>query len=102
MKRVPFPTTNPEVDGYYLGENNIGMYTMRLCDFMVDHVGEWDLIVCNGNTLERAWKVDQGHILSMAAREQQLVFRYRGKQREVFMAAAPEAAALGRPPRHAP
>merc|ERR1719506_1600913 len=103
MKRVPFPSVNPEIDGYYMGENNFGIYTMRLCDFLVDHLGEWDLIVCNGNALERTWKVDRDRAVSVVAREQQLVFRHRQARRNVFMAASPTVAApLGRPPRYAP
>ena len=31
-------------------------YTMRLCDFMVDHLGEWDLIVCNGNSVDTIFR----------------------------------------------
>ena len=23
------------------GESNLGQWTMRICDFMVDHLGEW-------------------------------------------------------------
>jgi len=104
MKRVPFPATNPEVDGYYLGENNIGIYTMRLCDYLVDHLGDWDLVVCNGSALERAWKVDRDRMVSVVSREQQLVFRHRGARRNVFMAAQPTATGppLGRPPLQAP
>lgn len=101
MKRVPFPDTNPEIDGYYLGENNIGMYTMRLCDFLVDHLGEWDLVVCNGNVLERQWKVDRDRAISMVCREQQLVFRHRGGRRNVFMASV-SGAPLGRLPQQSP
>eukprot|EP00928_Gymnodinium_smaydae_P041832 TRINITY_DN28263_c0_g3_i2.p1 TRINITY_DN28263_c0_g3~~TRINITY_DN28263_c0_g3_i2.p1 ORF type:complete len:1012 (-),score=145.17 TRINITY_DN28263_c0_g3_i2:563-3598(-) len=87
-------------DGYYCGENNFGKYTMRLCDFLVDHVGEWDLIVCNGNAAERAWMF--GGLTSLVAREQQLVFRHRPRKRAVFMADAMHDAPLGRPPLHAP
>eukprot|EP00929_Paragymnodinium_shiwhaense_P104730 TRINITY_DN69407_c0_g1_i1.p1 TRINITY_DN69407_c0_g1~~TRINITY_DN69407_c0_g1_i1.p1 ORF type:complete len:1073 (+),score=153.34 TRINITY_DN69407_c0_g1_i1:162-3380(+) len=84
-------------DGYYCGENNLGKFTMRLCDFMVDHLGEWDLIVCNGNSAERAWMF--GGMTSIAAREQQLVFRHRKEKRaRVFMAASNENAPLGHPP----
>ena len=28
------------------GESNLGKWTMRFCDFMVDHLGQWDLVVC--------------------------------------------------------
>jgi len=87
-------------DGYYCGENNFGKYSMRLCDFLVDHVGEWDLIVCNGNSAERAWLFSG--IQSLVAREQQLVFRHRPRGRAVFMANILEDAPLGRPPMHSP
>jgi hypothetical protein len=102
MKRTTFPTTNPEIDGYYLGENNLGVYTMRLCDFLVDHLGDWELIVCNGNALERAWKVDRDRAVSITAREQQLVFRHRPGRRNVFMAKKIDCAPLGRRPLDAP
>ena len=42
------------------GESNIGKWTMRLCDFMVDHLGEWDLIVCNSDNLNRSFTYGQG------------------------------------------
>ena len=29
--------------GYLNGESNLGKWTMRFCDFMVDHLGQWDL-----------------------------------------------------------
>jgi len=87
-------------DGYYCGENNFGKYTMRLCDYLVDHIGEWDLIVCNGNAAERAWMF--GGMTSLVAREQQLVFRHRPAGRAVFMANAMQDVPLGRPPMQAP
>ena len=80
-------------------------YTMRLCDFMVDHLGEWDLIVCNGNSVDtifrygKAWSSNapevghqtherrfsttvspdamQDSTMSVTGREQQLIFRHR-------------------------
>eukprot|EP00927_Polykrikos_kofoidii_P066406 TRINITY_DN62006_c0_g1_i1.p1 TRINITY_DN62006_c0_g1~~TRINITY_DN62006_c0_g1_i1.p1 ORF type:complete len:1025 (-),score=129.32 TRINITY_DN62006_c0_g1_i1:206-3280(-) len=94
------PQCNEFWDGYYCGENNFGKYTMRLCDFLVDHLGEWDLIVCNGNAAERAWMF--GGITSLVAREQQLVFRRRPAGRAVFMATTMRDAPLGRPPMEAP
>lgn len=87
-------------DGYYCGENNFGKFTMRLCDYLVDHLGEWDLIVCNGNAAERAWLF--GGLTSMVAREQQLVFRHRSGHRKVFMAHLGAEVPLGRPPLHPP
>mmetsp|Transcript_75871 Transcript_75871/g.180267 ORF Transcript_75871/g.180267 Transcript_75871/m.180267 type:complete len:1130 (+) Transcript_75871:72-3461(+) len=104
MKRVPFPASNPEIDGYFLGENNLGIYSMRLCDYLVDHLGEWDLVVCNGNALERQWKVDRDRAVSLCAREQQLVFRHRtGKaRRNVFMAKQVVAQPLGYAPLEPP
>ena len=42
------------------GESNIGKWTMRLCDFMVDHLGEWDLIVCNSDNLDRSFQHGSG------------------------------------------
>eukprot|EP00439_Symbiodinium_sp_Y106_P072164 s2835_g13.t1 len=86
-------------DGFYCGENNFGKYTMRLIDFLVDHLGEWDLIACNGNAAERAWS--WSGLVSMVAREQQLVFRHRPKAGRVFMATA-QHTPLGRPPMQAP
>eukprot|EP00439_Symbiodinium_sp_Y106_P059610 s2345_g8.t1 len=43
-------------NGRLNGESNFGRYTMRLCDFMVDHLGEWDLIVCNGNSVDTIFR----------------------------------------------
>merc|ERR1719329_1895950 len=65
-------------NGYFVGESNFGKYTMRLCDFMVDHVGEWELIVCNGNSVDSYFEYGTGdhkYHLSVNGREQQLVFR---------------------------
>ena len=42
-------------DGFMNGESNMGRWTMRLCDFMVDHLGEWDLIVCNSDNMGRSF-----------------------------------------------
>ncbi|CAE7568137.1 Tnks, partial [Symbiodinium sp. CCMP2456] len=86
-------------DGFYCGENNFGKYTMRLIDFLVDHLGEWDLIACNGNAAERAWS--WSGLVSMVAREQQLVFRHRPKAGRVFMATG-QYAPLGHKPMQAP
>jgi len=52
--------------------NNLGCWTMRLCDFMVDRLG-WSFVVCNVCNLGPAGQF----------REQQLVFRYDGERREI-------------------
>ncbi|CAE7362126.1 Tnks [Symbiodinium pilosum] len=80
------------------GESNFGRYTMRLCDFMVDHLGEWDLIVCNGNSVDSIFRVGKDSTISVNGREQQLIFRHRPGGRNVFMAADVNVAKLGRPP----
>ncbi|KAL9139524.1 poly(ADP-ribose) polymerase family protein [Amphidinium carterae] len=82
------------------GESNIGKWTMRICDFMVDHLGEWDLIVCDSNNLE--WNFGSSDNESfVTAREMQLVFRHRPGGRAVFMS-ADNVKPLGRPPLHPP
>jgi len=55
-----------------LTDNNLGCWTMRVCDFMVDRLG-WSFAVCNVCNLG-----DCGQF-----REQQLVFRYEGERREI-------------------
>jgi hypothetical protein len=52
--------------------NNLGCWTMRLCDFMVDRLG-WSFVVCNVCNLGKYG----------AYREQQLVFRYDGERRDI-------------------
>lgn len=52
--------------------NNLGCWTMRLCDFMVDRLG-WSFVVCNVCNLGPCGQY----------REQQLVFRYDGERREI-------------------
>jgi len=52
--------------------NNLGCWTMRLCDFMVDQLG-WSFVVCNVCNLGPMGQY----------REQQLVFRYDGERREI-------------------
>lgn len=52
--------------------NNLGCWTMRLCDFMVDRLG-WIFAVCNVCNLGPSGQF----------REQQLVFRYDGEKREI-------------------
>jgi len=53
-------------------DNNLGCWTMRLCDFMVDRLG-WSFVVCNVCNLGPAGQF----------REQQLVFRFDGERREI-------------------
>mmetsp|Transcript_60413 Transcript_60413/g.144027 ORF Transcript_60413/g.144027 Transcript_60413/m.144027 type:complete len:921 (-) Transcript_60413:127-2889(-) len=55
-----------------LSSNNLGCWTMRLCDFMVDRLG-WSFVVCNICNLGPAGQY----------REQQLVFRFDGERKEV-------------------
>lgn len=55
-----------------LTDNNLGCWTMRLCDFMVDRLG-WSFVVCNVCNLGPAG----------VFREQQLVFRFDGERREI-------------------
>merc|ERR1719353_274401 len=89
-------------NGRLNGESNFGRYTMRLCDFMVDHVGEWDLIVCNGNSIDTVYRINKDDTISVTGREQQLVFRHRPGGRNVFMAEMSQSVALQRPPMQAP
>lgn len=51
-------------------DTNLGQWTMRICDFMVDGLG-WSFVVCNVCNLG-----DYG-----SNREQQLIFRYDGERR---------------------
>jgi len=53
-------------------DNNLGCWTMRMCDFMVDRLG-WSFVVCNVCNLGKAGQY----------REQQLVFRFDGERREI-------------------
>mmetsp|Transcript_13532 Transcript_13532/g.30784 ORF Transcript_13532/g.30784 Transcript_13532/m.30784 type:complete len:840 (+) Transcript_13532:149-2668(+) len=55
-----------------LVSNNVGCWTMRLCDFMVDRLG-WSFVVCNICNLGPFGQY----------REQQLVFRWDGERREM-------------------
>mmetsp|Transcript_84461 Transcript_84461/g.196356 ORF Transcript_84461/g.196356 Transcript_84461/m.196356 type:complete len:879 (-) Transcript_84461:139-2775(-) len=55
-----------------LTENNLGCWTMRICDFMVDRLG-WSFVVCNVCNLGQYGQL----------REQQLIFRYDGERREI-------------------
>jgi len=73
----------PADDRYYvdcflsrgLTDNNLGCWTMRVCDFMVDRLG-WSFVVCNVCNLGPCGQY----------REQQLVFRYDGERREIPVA----------------
>lgn len=89
-------------NGRLNGESNFGRYTMRLCDFMVDQLGEWDLIVCNGNSIDTVFRIQKDETISVTGREQQLVFRHRPGGRNVFMAAEQTAPPLGHPPPQVP
>jgi len=89
-------------NGRLNGESNFGRYTMRLCDFMVDHLGEWDLVVCNGNSIDTVFRVGKDDTISVTGREQQLIFRHRPGGRAVFMADSAQVAALGRAPLQPP
>merc|ERR1711904_752217 len=53
-------------------DNNLGQWTMRICDFMVDRLG-WSFVVCNVCNLGALGNL----------REQQLIFRYDGERREM-------------------
>eukprot|EP00929_Paragymnodinium_shiwhaense_P070597 TRINITY_DN3574_c0_g2_i6.p1 TRINITY_DN3574_c0_g2~~TRINITY_DN3574_c0_g2_i6.p1 ORF type:complete len:948 (+),score=175.20 TRINITY_DN3574_c0_g2_i6:85-2928(+) len=55
-----------------MSDNNMGCWTMRMCDFMVDRLG-WSFVVCNVCNMG-----ETGH-----HREQQLVFRYDGERRHI-------------------
>merc|ERR1719330_888597 len=55
-----------------LTDNNLGGWTMRLCDFMVDRLG-WSFVICNVCNLGPIGQY----------REQQLVFRFDGERREI-------------------
>lgn len=59
-------------------DNNLGCWTMRVCDFMVDTLG-WSFVSCNVCNLG-----GHGHI-----REQQLIFRYDGERRHIPVATNP-------------
>lgn len=58
-----------------LTDNNLGLWTMRICDFMVDRLG-WSFVVCNVCSRGATRQV----------REQQLVFRYCGDRLEIPLA----------------
>ncbi|CAJ1357770.1 unnamed protein product [Effrenium voratum] len=102
LKEVSSENGHLQSMGKLAGESNFGRYTMRLCDFMVGHVGTWELVVCNGNTTDSTFKIDRELSYAVCAREQQLIFRYRPDGRNVFMAEPGTQGALGRPPLEAP
>ena len=86
------------------GESDLGQWTMRLCDYMVDQVGEWDLILCNSDILNEYFShgyLDSTYLAGVTAREMQIVFRHRPGGRAVFMAAG-QVKELGRPPLQPP
>ncbi|CAE7208797.1 tank-1 [Symbiodinium sp. CCMP2592] len=76
------------------GESDLGRWTMRLCDFLVDHVGEWDLVTCNSDNAEE-------YGINTTSREMQMIFRHRPGGRQVFMSVA-QVAPRGRPPLEPP
>jgi len=106
--------TNPRGghDGYFNGETNLGKWTMRLCDYLVDQVNEWDLIVCNSDNLDKIFdkivydkksgkrNVDK---INATVRETQIVFRHRRNAgRAVFMGGSDGSGLpLNRPPHNA-
>mmetsp|Transcript_40343 Transcript_40343/g.94826 ORF Transcript_40343/g.94826 Transcript_40343/m.94826 type:complete len:894 (+) Transcript_40343:102-2783(+) len=101
----PSKTCEWEWDGFLNGESNIGKWTMRFCDFMVDHLGEWDLIACNSDNLSRSFSHGSGdnrNWKSVTAREMQMIFRHKPGGRAVFMSADANVAPLGRPPLQPP
>merc|ERR1719424_2176730 len=81
----------------FLGENNFGKYAMRLCDFMVDYIGKWELVVCNSNCIDVTLPEGQ----TALAREVMLVFRYKTSGRDMFVTDS-QALALGRAPLEPP
>eukprot|EP00931_Biecheleriopsis_adriatica_P043346 TRINITY_DN24783_c0_g1_i1.p1 TRINITY_DN24783_c0_g1~~TRINITY_DN24783_c0_g1_i1.p1 ORF type:complete len:777 (+),score=143.89 TRINITY_DN24783_c0_g1_i1:227-2557(+) len=84
-------------EGIFLGENNFGKHAMRLCDFLVDYLGQWDLLVCNSNCIDVPLR--SGRVA--LAREVQMVFRHRVSGRDVFMTDS-QIPTLGRAPLHPP
>ncbi|OLP89094.1 Poly(ADP-ribose) polymerase pme-5 [Symbiodinium microadriaticum] len=80
--------------GMVNGESDLGKWAMRFCDFMVDHVGAWDLVTCNSDN-----KMDVGS--NVTAREMQMIFRHRPGGRQVFMSVG-QVEPLGRPPLEPP
>lgn len=98
-------TRNNRWDGRMNGESNIGQWTMRLCDFMVDHLGEWDMVTCDSDNVD--WSFYWHHrgkervTQSVTGREMQMVFRHQPRGGKVFMS-APSSKVLGRAPLYAP
>jgi len=90
-------------DGRLNGESNIGKWTMRLVDFIVDHVGTWDMIACNSDNVDWNYRIGKDSYSSVTGREMQLVFRHRpGGSRGVFMSSASSIRPLGRAPQQPP
>jgi len=70
----------------------------------VDHLGEWDLIVCNSDNVGYSFRHgsrDNKWWESVTAREMQMVFRHKPGGRAVFMSVS-DAQPLGRPPAQPP
>ena len=53
---------------------------MRFCDFMVDHLGEWDVVTCNGDNVDWSFKVTNDDWISVTGREMQMVFRAQARR----------------------
>ncbi|CAK0875015.1 unnamed protein product, partial [Prorocentrum cordatum] len=45
-------------NGRLCGESNLGRYAVRLCDLMVDHIGEWDLVVSSGSGVTKIFDLE--------------------------------------------
>merc|ERR1711870_134929 len=84
-------------DGRLNGASNVGTWTMRLCDFMVNHIGEWDMIACNSDNVDWNFRVNKDTTIGVTGREMQLIFRHKPGGKAVFMSAA-KVDPLGYPP----
>lgn len=74
---------------------------MRLTDYLVDHVGEWDLVVCEGDIYDIEFKCGKDDEMPVSAREQMMIFRYSPGRKNRFMASQ-GGTALNRPPLEPP
>ena len=68
--------------GFLRGESSMGKWSTRLCDFMVDHLGEWELIAynsCNPGRAFTVWTDKNGNEMTnyVNARQAQMIFRHR-------------------------
>lgn len=90
-------------DGRLTGESNISKWAMRLCDFLVDDIGEWDLIVCSSDNAERLFRCSGKDTtwIAVTCREAQLILRHKRRWHPVAMA-SDKVDVLGRPPLHPP